>query len=106
MPANRRKACALGDVGRVAERSAALANHDDLHITLTLLIGVAVACGVLYWSGKNAGSAPIPSTSLATPLPRAPVAPLLTKPVVAQPIERASDRPVPSNQAQEMPTSN
>jgi hypothetical protein len=83
-----------------------LANHEDLHITLTLLIGVAVACGVLYWSGKNATPAPIPSTSPATAFPSAPVAPLIPKPMVAQPIERPSDRPAPSNQAQEMPTSN
>jgi hypothetical protein len=83
-----------------------LANHEDLHITLTLLIGVAVACGVLYWSGKNAAPAPIPSTSPATPLPPAPVAPLIPTPMVAGPADRASVPPVPGNRAQETPSDN
>jgi hypothetical protein len=83
-----------------------LANHDDLHITLTLLIGVAVGCGVLYWSQKNAAPAPAPVASTSPPTP-APVAPSIPELLVAQlPIERVRDRPASSTQARETPPSN
>jgi hypothetical protein len=82
-----------------------LDNHQDLHITLTLLVGVAVACGVLYWSGRNAAPARVASTSSSpAPLPNAPVAPSI--PAVVQPIERVQDRPVSRIQAQETPPGN
>jgi hypothetical protein len=83
-----------------------LDNHQDLHITLTLLIGVALACGALYWSGKQSAPAPFASTSSPTQLPRPPVAPSIPKPVVAQPIERVPERPVARTQTQETPPSN
>jgi hypothetical protein len=86
-----------------------LANHQDLHITLTLLIGVAVACGALYWSGKNAVPAPLTSASsptAAAALPSAPVTPSIPKPMPAQPIERANDGPAPRIQARETPPNN
>jgi hypothetical protein len=83
-----------------------LDNHQDLHITLTLLIGVAVACGVLYWSGKSAAPAPFAAASQpATPPPRAPVAPTIPKPVIAQPVEPVHDQPASSIQVQETPPS-
>ena len=82
-------------------------NHQDLHITLTLLVGVAVACGVLYWSGRNAAPARVASTSSSpTPLPDAPVAPSMPKPLVVQPIEGVQNPPVSRIPAQETPPGN
>jgi hypothetical protein len=86
-----------------------LADHQDLHITLTLLVGVAIACGALYWSGKNPSPAPLTATSPSTPaapLPRATVAPTIPTPMLAQPVESARDRPVSKTQVQESPPSN
>jgi hypothetical protein len=109
MSANRLQAGAtLGDVGCLAKSCAALANHGDLHITLTLLIGIALGCGVLYWSGNRTTPAPSASIPPAPPaaLPRAPDAPSILKPVVAQSIERASGRPASRDPVQETPPSN
>jgi hypothetical protein len=84
-----------------------LDNHQDLHITLTLLVGVAIACGVLYWSGRNAAPAPLASTSSSpAPLPEAPVALSTPSPVVAQPVARERERPAARTQAQETPAGN
>ena len=35
-----------------------MGQHQDLHVTLTILIGVALGCGALYWSGRAAAPAP------------------------------------------------
>ena len=83
-----------------------MAKHDDLHITLTLLVGVAIACGALYWSGKKTTPAPVASVSPVAPHSAAPIAPPIIKPVVAQPVERASDRPAPETSAEDAPASN
>ena len=85
-----------------------MANHEDLHITLTLLIGVAIGCGALYWSARKAAPAPLTSTNLSTPatLPSAPVAPSIPKPIAVRPVEHANDRPPPADQAEETPPSN
>jgi len=83
-----------------------LANHDDLHITLTLLIGVGVACGVLYWSGRHAAPPPLVFASPPASLPRPPAAVLLPKPAIAQPVERTSERLPPNSQAQETSAGN
>jgi hypothetical protein len=86
-----------------------LASHEDLHVTLTLLIGVALTCGVLYWSGRNAGLAPavepVAATSPPTPLPPAPVSPLNLEPVAPQP-EPVRDPPASRVQAQETSPAN
>jgi hypothetical protein len=42
-----------------------LGQHQDLHVTLTVLIGVALGCGALYWSGKSAAPAPPTPTNSA-----------------------------------------
>jgi len=90
-----------------------LANHQNLHITLTVLISVAVSCGALYWSDKTATPAP----RAFTPAAAAPVAPSAEntsptpRPVLVQPIEVASAKvqeraPAAAPKAQETPPSN
>ena len=47
-----------------------MGHHQDLHVTLTILIGVAIGCGALYWSGRSAAPAPptrSDSTSISIP---------------------------------------
>ena len=89
-----------------------MANHQNLHITLTALISVALSCGALYWSDKIATPAP----RAFTPAAAAPVAPAAEdtsptpRPVLAQPIEVASakvqERQPAAPKAQEAPPSN
>ena len=43
-----------------------MGQHQDLHVTLTILIGVALGCGALYWSGRSA--APAPPTRMNSPV--------------------------------------
>lgn len=88
-----------------------MSQHQDLHITLTLLIGVALGCGVLYWSGKNAATAPPTSTSAAELPATVATAPPIPKPVIAPPIEPRNerardDRPPAGAHAEETPPSN
>jgi hypothetical protein len=90
-----------------------LSQHQDLHITLTLLIGVALGCGVLYWSGRSAAPAPLALTRVpATSVPATvAVDPSIPKPVTAQPIEPKIERvrddlPVARIQPQETPPTN
>jgi hypothetical protein len=90
-----------------------LANHQDLHITLTVLIGVALGCGALYWSDKTATPAP----RAFTPAAAAPVVPSAEStsptpgPAIAQPSEPVSGKvperpPAAAPKAQEAPPSN
>ena len=90
-----------------------MANHQNLHITLTVLISVALSCGALYWSDKTATPAPrafvpaapppvVPSTESTSPTPR---------PAIAQPIQAAGGKvqeraPPAAPKAQEAPPSN
>jgi hypothetical protein len=91
-----------------------LANHQNLHITLTVLISVALSCGALYWSDKTATPAP----RAFTPAAAAPAVPSVEstsptrRPAIAQPIEAASGKvqerapAAAPTKAQETPPSN
>jgi hypothetical protein len=71
-----------------------VSKHQDLHITLTLLIGVALGCGVLYWSGKTAEPAPRASTSVraTSVFATAAIAPSIPTSVLEKPIEPRVER--------------
>jgi hypothetical protein len=89
-----------------------LANHQDLHITFTVLITVALSCGALYWSDKTATPAPRAFTpAAAAPVAQAESTAQAPRPAIAQPIEAASRKvqeraTAAPPKAQEAPPSN
>jgi hypothetical protein len=93
--------------------SADLSQHQDLHITLTVLIGVALSCGALYWSDKTAAPAPTASTmrppSKSTPaptiaLPNAP--PAILRSIVPESDPAGDGRTAANPRPPEIPPSN